>query len=222
MLTIVISNCLRVSKSWKNLLTTKDKTIQSLWRVQRFDRCKKCVRLAHLQKYAAYSGSQVTELVIANCHQFCVDANTLKWIAGSCGSLRTLKLQASREMDLPQIGRAISLCAPQLTSLYLGFYAPFMLEFVHRIIAASAATLKELTILNFPSRLTKRLGVAEVATWPTLQRLRVLRLGGPPGKEKAVFNIVSLLFVFRIGPLLTQNKRSHPLCVRHQISKRFG
>ncbi|KAJ8125224.1 hypothetical protein O1611_g8415 [Lasiodiplodia mahajangana] len=36
-----LCNCLRVSKSWKNLLTTRDKTIQALWRVQHFGRCTK-------------------------------------------------------------------------------------------------------------------------------------------------------------------------------------
>ncbi|KAI0110781.1 hypothetical protein GGR51DRAFT_509861 [Nemania sp. FL0031] len=188
-----LCNCLRVSKSWKNLLTTRDKTIQALWRIQHFGRCSKAIRLAQLQKYATYSGSQVTELLIRDCRQFGVDSNTLKWIAASCRSLRILKLQASREMDLPSGSNTINLCVPQLTSLYLGFNAPFMLEFVHRVVAESAATLQELTILNFPSRFTKRVPSAENAIWPVLRRLRTLRLGGRPGKEKAVVNISSFM-----------------------------
>ncbi|KAI0454323.1 hypothetical protein F5B21DRAFT_240470 [Xylaria acuta] len=192
-----LCRCLRVSRSWKNLLTTKDATIQSLWRIQHFDRCTKTVRVrpALLQKYAAYAGSRVTELRIKNCRQFCIDENVFQWIA-TCRGLKTFKLQGSKEIsDLSLISRAINPCLPQLTSLYLGFYAPFLEEFVHKIVASSAATLQELTILNFPSRLTKRFGSTEVAVWPVLQRLRTLRLGGPPYKEKAVFNISSFMWV---------------------------
>ncbi|KAI0877496.1 hypothetical protein GGS24DRAFT_121027 [Hypoxylon argillaceum] len=188
-----LCNCLRVAKSWKNLLTTKDKTIQSLWRIQHFTRCTKPVRPAQLQKYATYSGSHVTELVIRDCRQFGVDSNTFRWIAVSCRSLAVLKLQASRELELLTASNAIRLCAPQLTSLYLGFHAPFMLEFVHKAVAASAATLRELTLLNFPSRFAHRVAGAEVAAWPVLRRLRTLRLGGRPHKEKAVLNISSFM-----------------------------
>ncbi|GAP85776.1 putative F-box domain-containing protein [Rosellinia necatrix] len=191
-----LCHCLRVSKSWKDLLTTRDMTIQSLWRVQCFDRCAKAVRLGHLQKYAAYSGAHVTELIIRDCRQFGIGTDTLRWVAASCRSLKALKLQAPREMDpLADVGLTINLCVPQLTSLYLGFYAPFLLDFVRKIITASAATLQELTILNFPSRLNKRVGSAETATWPVLQRLQTLRLGGPPLKEKSIFNISSFMHI---------------------------
>ncbi|KAI1736986.1 hypothetical protein F4680DRAFT_429825 [Xylaria scruposa] len=192
-----LCRCLRVSKSWKNLLTTRDATIQSLWRIQHFDRCTKTIRVrpSLLQKYAGYAGSRVTELRIKNCNQFCIDENVFQWIA-TCPGLKTLKLQGSKEMsDLSPMSRTIHPCLPQLTSLYLGFYAPFLEEFVHKIVASSATTLQELTILNFPSRLTKRFGSTEVAVWPVLQRLRTLRLGGPPYKEKAVFNISSFMWV---------------------------
>ncbi|TRX92008.1 hypothetical protein FHL15_007105 [Xylaria flabelliformis] len=192
-----LCRCLRVSKSWKSLLTTKDATIQSLWRIQHFDRCTKTIRVRPplLQKYAGYAGSRVTELRIKNCHQFCIDENVFQWIA-TCPGLKTFKLQGSKEMsDMSLMSRVIHPCLPQLTSLYLGFYAPFLEEFVHKIVASSATTLRELTILNFPSRLTKRFGSTEVAVWPVLQRLRTLRLGGPPYKEKAVFNISSFMWV---------------------------
>ncbi|KAI8952580.1 hypothetical protein F4801DRAFT_540558 [Xylaria longipes] len=192
-----LCRCLRVSRSWKNLLTTKDASIQSLWRIQHFDRCTKTVRVrpALLQKYAAYAGSRVTELRIKNCHHFCIDESVFQWIA-TCRGLKTFKLQGSKEIsDLSLISRTINPCLPQLTSLYLGFYSPFLEEFVHKIVTSSAATLQELTILNFPSRLTKRFGSTEVAVWPVLQRLRTLRLGGPPYKEKAVFNISSFMWV---------------------------
>ncbi|KAI0536129.1 hypothetical protein GGR58DRAFT_476485 [Xylaria digitata] len=175
-----LCRCLRVSKIWRNLLTTGGTAIQPLWRVQHFDRCTKAVRLAHLQKYAAYSGSQVTELSVGDCHQLGLDVYTFKWIAASCRSLHALKLRASREMRLAAIGQTINSCVPQLTRLYLGFYTPFMLEFVHKIIASSATTLEELTILNLPGSLMQRVIAVETANWPLLQRLRVLRLGCPP------------------------------------------
>ncbi|KAI1428672.1 hypothetical protein F5Y12DRAFT_681893 [Xylaria sp. FL1777] len=184
---------LRVSKSWKTLLTTKDATIQSLWRIQHFDLCTKAVRLGNLQKYAMYSGSQITELVIGNCRQFGIDSNVYRWIAVSCRSLQVLKFRAPREVDAI-ISRPIGpLCVPRLSSLYLGFNTPFLLEFVSKIITSSATTLEELSILNFPSRLMKRVGDAETANWPVLQRLRVLRLGGPPHTGGAVFNISSFM-----------------------------
>ncbi|KAI0549863.1 hypothetical protein F4679DRAFT_544932 [Xylaria curta] len=191
-----LCRCLRVSKSWRNLLTTRDATIQSLWRIQHFDRCTRFsrVRPSLLQKYAGYAGSRVTELRIRNCSQFCIDESVFQWIA-TCPGLKTLKLQGKETSDQFPMSRTIHPCLPQLTSLYFGFYAPFLEEFVHKIVASSATTLKELTILNFPSRLTKRFGSTEVAVWPVLQRLRTLRLGGPPYKEKAVFNISSFMWV---------------------------
>ncbi|KAI0528153.1 hypothetical protein F5B22DRAFT_583859 [Xylaria bambusicola] len=173
-----LCRCLRVSKSWKSLLTTKDVTIQSLWRIQHFDRCTKPVRPGLLQKYAAYSGAQVTELVIGNCHQFRVDLNILRWIA-TCRSLRVLNLRAPSIVASPAIDRSSigPLCVPQLTSLYLGFYTAFQPDFVHKIIASSAATLQELTILNLPNRLLGGVVHVEDEYWPVLQNLRVLRLG---------------------------------------------
>ncbi|KAI3342517.1 hypothetical protein F4824DRAFT_207273 [Ustulina deusta] len=189
-----LCRCLSVSKSWKTLLTTRDATIQSLWRIQHFDHCTKVVRRGHLQKYAAYSGFQVTELAIGDCRQFGIQPDVFQWIAASCRSLQVLKLRAPSEVNMPAISRPIGhLCVPQLTSLYLGFYAPFLLEFVHKVVASSAATLRELTILNFPSRSRKRVGDAETGNWPVLQRLRVLRLGGPPHAGGAVFNISSFM-----------------------------
>ncbi|KAI0813432.1 hypothetical protein GGR55DRAFT_578557 [Xylaria sp. FL0064] len=175
-----LCRCLRVSKSWKNLLTSQNATIQSLWRVQHFDRCTKHVRPASIQKYATYAGFRVTELVIVNCRTF-GNWNVLRWIAGSCRSLQVLKLRGPREVgQFPASFPLGDLCVPQLTSLYLGFYAPFVLEFINKIVSSSATTLQELTILNFPSRLTKRVEAAETVNWPVLDRLRVLRLGGPP------------------------------------------
>ncbi|KAJ2979253.1 hypothetical protein NUW58_g7248 [Xylaria curta] len=190
-----LCRCLRVSKGWKNTLTAKDATVHSLWRIQHFDRFTKAIRPAHLQKYAAYAGSRVTQLTITNCRQLCIDENMFRWIAISCGSLKVLKMQALAEIGTSIVGRAINPCVPQLTSLYLGFYAPFLEEFVHKIVASSATTLQELTLLNFPSRLTKRVGSTEVAVWPILRRLRTLRLGGPPSKDKVVFNISSFMWV---------------------------
>ncbi|KAI0431154.1 hypothetical protein F5Y09DRAFT_305719 [Xylaria sp. FL1042] len=176
-----LCRCLRVSKSWKSLLTTKDATVQSLWRVQHFDRCAKHVPPGHLQKYVTYSGTGVTELVIGDCHAFGIDWNLFRWIAASCRSLQVLKLRAPIGLDPFPVTRPLGhLCVPQLTSLYLGFCTPFLLEFINKIVTSSASTLQELTILNFPSHLMKRVGAAEIADWPVLDRLRVLRLGCPP------------------------------------------
>ncbi|KAI0420591.1 hypothetical protein F5X98DRAFT_331321 [Xylaria grammica] len=192
-----LCRCLRVSKSWRSLLTTRDTSIQSLWRIQDFDRCKKAVRPAHLQRYATYSGSQVTELCIGDCRGFDVDWNTFNCIAASYPSLRVLKLRASRHIELHRVGRAINSRLHQLTSLYLGFRVPFPAEFVHKIVASSAATLQELTLLNFPSRPWKRVKDAEIANWPVLQRLRVLRLGCDRDRimsyEPAILNMPSFV-----------------------------
>ncbi|KAK5629100.1 hypothetical protein RRF57_004815 [Xylaria bambusicola] len=192
-----LCRCLRVSKSWKTLLTTKDVTIQSLWRIQHFDRCKKAVRLGLLQKYAAYSGAQVNELVIGDCQKFGVDLNLFRWIATSCRNLRVLNLRAPTLEVTPTIDRSSigHLCVPQLTSLYLGFYAPFQPEFVDKIIASSATTLQELTILNLPSRPSRRPWDLEDANWPVLQNLRVLRLSGPskPYPGASIINILSFM-----------------------------
>ncbi|TGJ88709.1 hypothetical protein E0Z10_g14 [Xylaria hypoxylon] len=186
-----VCRCLGVSKSWRNLLTTRDATIQSLWRIQHFDYCTKASVRPDLQRYATYSGSQVAELIIRDCRQFRIDSNTFRWIA-SCRSLQVLQLRASRETDLSLAGGINNPCRPQLTRLYLGLYAPFMLEFVHKIVASSAATLQELTILNFPSNPTKRVRDAEIANWPVLQRLRVLHLGCAPHRQ-GVFNNQTVL-----------------------------
>lgn len=173
-----LCNCLRVSRSWKNLLTTRDKTIHSLWRVQRFNRCAKPVRPAQLQKYATYADSQVTQLDIRDCRQFGLDANTFRRIAACYQSLKVLRLQASGEIDLQAISRPLNSCVPRLTSLYLGFYTPFMPEFVHKIVASSAATLQELTILNLPGG--AGIDGLQTANWPILQTLRTVRLGSCP------------------------------------------
>ncbi|KAI3326085.1 hypothetical protein HD806DRAFT_489165 [Xylariaceae sp. AK1471] len=167
-----LCRCLQVSKSWKALLTNGDKTMQSLWRVQHFGPCKKFVRLAHLQRYATYSGSQVTELVIGDCRQFGMDSYKLKWIVTSCRSLRVLKLQAPSDMEQGLVDLAMNPCLPRLTSLYLGFHVPVMKGFLHQIVTSSAETLQELSILNLPDCF-----VQEDAKWPVLKNLRTLRLG---------------------------------------------
>ncbi|KAI0205871.1 hypothetical protein F4808DRAFT_183016 [Astrocystis sublimbata] len=194
-----LCRCLRVSRGWKRLLTTQDPTIQSLWRIQHFDYNPKTARVrpALLQKYAGYAGFRVDELHIQNCRSVWMEETVFQWIAATRRSLKTLKLQASSDSHtyLPPMSCTIKACYPQLTSLYLGFHVPFMEEFVHKIVASSAATLQELTILNFPSRLLQRFGSAEIAVWPVLKRLRTLRLGGAPHKEKAVFNISSFMWV---------------------------
>lgn len=181
-----------MSRSWKNLLTTRDKTIQSLWRVQCFNRCAKPVRPARLQQYAKYADSQVTQLIIRDCRQFGLDADTFRLIAAYYHSLKVLKLQESGgDIKLQKIGRPLSPCVPQLTSLYLGFYTPFMREFVHKIVASSAATLQELTILNLPGRPARDAEDAATAHWPILQNLRTLRLGSSPYSSKASPDMVS-------------------------------
>ncbi|KAI0967337.1 hypothetical protein F4678DRAFT_475301 [Xylaria arbuscula] len=191
-----LCRCLRVSKSWKRLLTSKDTMIQSLWRIQHFNTCTKPVRSHQLQKYATYSGAQVTELAIGNCRAFGIDSNTFRWIAAS-RSLRVLKLRSPTGGLSAAISRPVgNLCVSQLTSLYLGFHAPFLMEFVHRIVASSAATLQELTILNFPRRLIERFENAEIANWPVLEHLRTLRLGSTPGgppENLAIFNLSSFM-----------------------------
>ncbi|KAI1366148.1 hypothetical protein F5Y08DRAFT_301787 [Xylaria arbuscula] len=175
-----LCRCLRVSKSWTTLLTTKDAIIQSLWRAQHFNRCTKPVRAGHLQKYATYAGGQVTELVIGDCHRFGVNLNTFQWIA-SCRSLQVLNLGSPMPIDIPDYSSILNTpCRPQLTSLYFGFKTPFMVKFLHKIVTSSATTLQELTILNFPSRTSTSTEGIEDVNWPVLLRLRVLRLGSPP------------------------------------------
>ncbi|KAI1112678.1 hypothetical protein F5Y14DRAFT_421056 [Nemania sp. NC0429] len=189
-----LCKCLRVSKSWKSVLTTADKTIQSLWRVQNFSHCAKPVRAAQLQKYAMYSGSAVTQLVIRDCRQFGLDANALGRIATSYRSLKILKLQASGDLQLQTISRPFSPCVPRLTSLYLGFYAPFVPELVNQIITSSADTLQELTLLNLPGRpIVTAFADPLTANWPILQKLRTLRLGSRPYKDKAALNMASYM-----------------------------
>ncbi|RWA09515.1 hypothetical protein EKO27_g5590 [Xylaria grammica] len=158
---------------------------------------QEAVRPAHLQRYATYSGSQVTELCIKDYRGFNVDWNTFNCIAASYPSLRVLKLRASRHIELRHVGRAINSRLHQLTSLYLGFQVPFSAEFVHKIVASSAATLQELTLLNFPSRPWRRIEDTEIANWPVLQRLRVLRLSGDRDQnmlyEPAILNMPSFV-----------------------------
>ncbi|KAI1293893.1 hypothetical protein F5Y03DRAFT_411179 [Xylaria venustula] len=191
-----LCRCLRVSKSWRRLLTSKDAMIQSLWRIQHFNNCTKPVRPHQFQKYVTYSGAQVSELVIGNCRAFGMDSNVFRWIAAS-QSLRVLKLQSPTGGLSAAINRPVgNLCVSQLTSLYLGFHAPFIKEFVHKIVASSAATLQELTILNLPHRRVERLEDAELANWPVLERLRTLRLGSAPGgppENRAIFDLSSFM-----------------------------
>ncbi|KAJ3561093.1 hypothetical protein NPX13_g9077 [Xylaria arbuscula] len=186
-----LCRCLRVSKSWKTLLTTKDAIIQSLWRAQHFNRCTKPVRAGHLQKYATYAGGQVTELVIGDCHRFGVNLNTFQWIA-SCRSLQVLNLGSPMPIDIPDYSSLLNTpCRPQLTSLYFGFKTPFMVKFLHKIVTSSATTLQELTILNFPSRTSTSTEGIEDVNWPVLLRLRVLRLGSPPSVGMSGIDLVS-------------------------------
>ena len=68
-----------------------------------------------------------------------------------------------------------------------------MAEFLYKIVASSAATLQELTVLNFPNESTLMIWAVGKADWPVLQRLRVLRLGGlPHSNRRAGIMLVSL------------------------------
>ncbi|KAI0402215.1 hypothetical protein F4802DRAFT_380686 [Xylaria palmicola] len=191
-----LCHCLRVSKSWRSLLLTGNTAIQSLWRSQHFICGKKAITVAHLKRYAGYAGSQVTRLAIQNYRDGTQDEDIYEWIAASCRHLKDLKLQAHPDFSFTRlINRTISTCQPQLTSLYLGFYTSFDIDFVNKIPVSSAETLQELTILNLPwlTPFETRFNT-ELAVWPVLPRLRTLRLGSPLGK-KAVFNISSFMWV---------------------------
>jgi hypothetical protein len=161
--------------------------MQSLWRVLHFGPCKKTVRQAQLQRYATYSGSQVTEIVIGDCRQFGLDSDKFKWIVASCRGLKVLKLQAPSEMAWGLVDLPLSRYLPRLTSLYLGFHVPVVKGFLCQILTSSAETLQELSVLN----LEVSSGEQDVK-WPVLKVLRTLRLGRSRRTEAPLLDLVRL------------------------------
>ncbi|KAI1178082.1 hypothetical protein F4777DRAFT_539358 [Nemania sp. FL0916] len=168
-----LCNCLRVSKSWKSLLTGGGLAIQSLWRIQHFNPCTKPITLRHYKNYATYAGFQVSELVIQDASKSRLDNASLAWIISSVRNLKALKLQSSETFQLPYLSGS---CHLQLTSLYFGRNITTNLGTLALVITGSAATLQELTVLNADMHLGVILERLTDEHGPILERLRILRL----------------------------------------------
>ncbi|KAI1823470.1 hypothetical protein F4861DRAFT_322453 [Xylaria intraflava] len=162
-----LCRCLRVSKSWKKLLTTGDKSIQFLWCIQHFGYCRKPIPFSLLHNYAIYSGSRVKELAADRT----VWTDSIKWLrfvmsAPQYRSLKVLKLvglENQADVTTPSgLTELVNLCIA-FEDARLTREVPL---FVNHIVYSSAKSLREISFRNVPMTLPL----------PVLENLRILRI----------------------------------------------
>ncbi|KAI2640065.1 hypothetical protein GGS21DRAFT_504888 [Xylaria nigripes] len=162
-----LCRCLRVSQSWRKLLTTGDESIQSLWRIQHFGKADKGINPSMLRRYATYAGLHVKELVAKDSGR----TDSIKWLRflltapeyTNLETLRLLRMQVNTDiLTSPSMTRLASL----LLEFEGGALSMVTPRFARNIIDASAKSLQEMTILNM--QITMPL--------PVLENLRVLRI----------------------------------------------
>ncbi|KAI8966676.1 hypothetical protein F5Y11DRAFT_308991 [Daldinia sp. FL1419] len=174
-----LCRCLRVSKSWNEMLTKSD-AFRPLWRIQTYKITQRTQpgvrRIIHSFKaYNKYSHNSLSELSIDGLSHFLLRC-TFSQVLGLSQQLRVLKLrepQGSFELDtLP-----LNFKLPRLTTLSLGYGVQPQPRVLERLINASAGTLEELSVFELPV-----VGPNQVLWypgWEKLEKLRVVRLAYP-------------------------------------------
>ncbi|KAI1327304.1 hypothetical protein F5Y16DRAFT_197814 [Xylariaceae sp. FL0255] len=181
----------RVSKSWREFLTSPSAAIQAFWRVQNFTLCTKPVSLAQLKLYWHRSGNtptetKPTEIYIKDCKGFGLDLPKIAGIVMAHRGLKALAMcnQDGNLLDLP--GRASAYpvevvpLLPQLSKLHLGCNIKLPAGLVQGLLESSAHTLKELTSLHPDtfSGFARLHQIPVLGTRPFLLSLTTLRLSG--------------------------------------------
>ncbi|KAI1416127.1 hypothetical protein F5Y13DRAFT_206147 [Hypoxylon sp. FL1857] len=166
--------CLRVSKTWKTVLTAEP--LKSFWQVQEYKLTGNS-RLRRIplgfKSYMRHAAGAVTELSIHNCasfFQFC----TLQQVLVLAPQLRVLKLREHRgEFRLEEMPGHVKL--PRLTTLFLGGDVIPSQRLVRQLIDSSCNSLEELSIFSTERRVNPY-ALGHMADWPKCEKLKVLRL----------------------------------------------
>ncbi|KAH7026306.1 uncharacterized protein B0I36DRAFT_330349 [Microdochium trichocladiopsis] len=181
--------CLRVSKTWKAVLTSA--MAQDLWRTQQYfytnHKPRGFAGPRTALRYASFGGGQLTDLTIDNCKQFGLKFAHLTLIMSRCGKhLRHLKLRGPMVGDMPQ-GSVSSFKLPALESLYLGLGLKLPHKWLLQLLRDTSRTLRELSVFDvlpdpadrprlFPLTGPPVFRIKEDQSWPELPRLKSLAL----------------------------------------------
>ncbi|KAI1773403.1 hypothetical protein F4818DRAFT_422479 [Hypoxylon cercidicola] len=205
---------LRVSKTWKAILTSPD--CRDLWQTQLFNlRSASHPGLSRLrktfQRYAEYAKNATTELSINGC-SFFFQSLPLEQLLLFSKTLKVLQLREPRGLYHQEILHHFA--APQLTSLYLGG-VQFGPNLLRTVIEASSDSLEELSLFEFPLP-NMQMGMLFM-DWPRLEKLKVARLSF--SKEAVPRSRLSLFMA--LTPNLEEAWLDHVQYNPHELALRW-
>ncbi|XXH03359.1 serine/threonine protein kinase, CMGC, dual-specificity [Hypoxylon texense] len=167
---------LRVSKTWKTLLTSPD--CRDIWQIQQYNlRNASHPGLSRLRKafsaYAEYAKKGTTVLSINGSSLFFEKLGLFEVLSYS-KTLKVLQLREPYGLRPYQQQHLAALPRLQLTSLYLGLGVHWGPEHIRRLLEATSNTLEELSIFNLPQ--AENVEDLWCSDWPRLEKLKVARL----------------------------------------------
>lgn len=222
------SLCLRVSKTWKAVLTSA--MAQDLWRTQHyyfthhkprgFGGPKTALR------YASFGGGQLTDLVIDNCKQFGINLAQLGLILSRCGKhLKHLKLRGGLTGEVLQ-GSMSSFKLPSLESLYIGLGIKVPHKWLLQLLRDTSSTIRELSVFDLVPDPGDRPRLFHLTGGPVFRIRKDISWPAMPRLESLSLSATGHVQIYLVSPLHTNHHiirlttavsritwlRSHPAC----------